>query len=380
MFIPFRLTDVETRYSNSEREAPAVIRGLAEIKWMVIASDYPVLVYTDYSALKTLLTGLDNNAHRQIAWWQERLGEYDLRLFHRLARIHFMGIADGLSRLPTYLMETPIAEDMEGPTPVISSIIRVNGLATDVMVNSLSVQAVRSEKAFWNIDGQRLEEKETFIIENTRAELVMSLNSREVREEGVEEMVEGSRTENEGLRKAANEVIRRRWAKWLKSGMYGAVVQARLDEWEGLIGGKGMKLGRSERRMLERTMRQYVMVDRRDPKIFYREKNGELTSCVLEEDVTKVLHNLHEGHGHFATQITLRRAHGKVYLRSRAKDIGRWVASCLPCQRVSKIQKEGEIRSLIQFKRLDMIGIDYIGPINPPCKATGYAYILVVID
>lgn len=380
MFISFRLTDVETRYSNSEREALAVIRCLAEIKWMVIASDYPVLVYTDHSALKTLLTGLDNDAHGRIARWQERLGEYDLRLFHRSARIHFMGIADGLSRLPTYLMETPIAEDMEGPTPVISSIIPVNGLATDVMVNSLSAQAVRSEKAFWNIEGQRLEEEETFIIGNTRAEWVMSLNSGEVREEGVEERVEGSGTEDKGLREAANDMMRRRWEKWLKSGMYGAVVQARLDEWEGLMGGKGMKLGRSERRMLERTMRQYVMVDGRDPKIFYREKNGELASCVLEEDVTKVLHNLHEGHGHFATRITLGRAHGKVYWPSRAKDIGRWVASCLPCQRVSKIQKAGEIRSIIQFKPLDMIGMDYVGPINPPCKATGYAYILVVID
>jgi len=67
MFISFCLTDVETRYSNSVREALAIIRCPAEIKWMVIASDYPVLVYTDHSALKTLLTGLDNDAHGPIA-------------------------------------------------------------------------------------------------------------------------------------------------------------------------------------------------------------------------------------------------------------------------------------------------------------------------
>ena len=53
MFLSFRLSDAETRYSNSEREALAVIRCLAEVRWMVMASEYPVLVYTDHSALRT---------------------------------------------------------------------------------------------------------------------------------------------------------------------------------------------------------------------------------------------------------------------------------------------------------------------------------------
>jgi len=101
MFLSFRLSDAETRYSNSEREALAVIRCLAEVKWMVIASPYLVMVYTDHEALKTLLTGADNDAHGRIAKWQERLGEYNIRLLHRSARTHFIGIADGLSRLPT---------------------------------------------------------------------------------------------------------------------------------------------------------------------------------------------------------------------------------------------------------------------------------------
>ena len=101
---------------------------------------------------------------------------------------------------------------------------------------------------------------------------------------------------------------------------------------------------------------------------------------MLEENVQKVLQDLHEGHGHFAARITLGRAHGKVYWPSRARDIGQWVASCESCQRVSNIQKAGELRSIIQFKPLDMIGMDYVGPINPPCKATGCVYILIVVD
>jgi len=45
---------------------------------MVIASEYPVFVYTDHEALRVLLTGIDNDAHGRIARWQERLGEYNL--------------------------------------------------------------------------------------------------------------------------------------------------------------------------------------------------------------------------------------------------------------------------------------------------------------
>ena len=65
-FMLFKLEDAETRYSNSEREALAVIRCLAEVRWMVISSSYPTLVYMDHEVLRVLLTGLDNDAHRRI--------------------------------------------------------------------------------------------------------------------------------------------------------------------------------------------------------------------------------------------------------------------------------------------------------------------------
>ena len=141
-----------------------------------------------------------------------------------------------------------------------------------------------------------------------------------------------------------------------------------------------MELGRSQRKSLEKAMRRYVLVDGREAKLFFREKNGELASCLLENNVPAVLASLHEGHGYFANGITLGRAYGRVYWPSRAYDVGRWVSSCEPCQRVTKVQKAGELRSIIQFKPMDMIGMDFVGPISPPCKATGYSYILIVID
>ena len=65
-----------------------------------------------------------------------------------------------------------------------------------------------------------------------------------------------------------------------------------------------------------------MLVDEVDPKLFYTERNGELASCILEADIPKVLRELYEGHGHFATRIALSLAHGKVYYPSQAQDIG----------------------------------------------------------
>jgi len=151
MFISFRLSDAESRYSNSEREALGVIQCLAEVRWMVIASPYPVFVYTNHEALKTLLTGLDNDAHGRIAKWQERLGEYDLRLLHCSAKTHFIGIADGLSRLPTRLLGYHTAEDVEGLRPCMEGIVPVSGIATDVKINAGLSVALRLGEGFWPI-------------------------------------------------------------------------------------------------------------------------------------------------------------------------------------------------------------------------------------
>ena len=71
MFISFRLGDVETSYSNSEREALAVFHCLVEVRCMVLSSPYAIFVYTDHEELRVLLTGLDNDAHGRIAKWQQ---------------------------------------------------------------------------------------------------------------------------------------------------------------------------------------------------------------------------------------------------------------------------------------------------------------------
>ena len=141
---------METPDDNSEQEALVIIHCLAEVQSMVMACEHPLLVYMDHSALRTLLTGLDTDAHGPIALWQERLGEYNMRLLHRSAKTHFMGIANS-SHLPTPLLQHTTMDDGEGLSPQIANVVAITGLATDVMVNSGLAIALRSDQKFWDM-------------------------------------------------------------------------------------------------------------------------------------------------------------------------------------------------------------------------------------
>ena len=375
MFISFKLEDAETRYSNSEREALAVIRCLAEVRWMVISSAYPILVYTDHEALRVLLTGLDNDAHGRIAKWQERLGEYNFRLIHRAASTHFMGIADGLSRLPTHLMQRAFAEDSDGLRPRPSLFTRAQAVV-DIVVR------VNSQLAgHWRLGndlGSRIEPALEGDGKGKEAEW------EGTRETGVAAVLGGKSggygqigREGESLEVAAMDMMRRKWKRWIDSGYYGDIVRVKLH---GIGARDELDLGQNEWKALDRRAGRYWMVEGREPRLYWKERDGQLALCVLEGEVEKVLRDLHDGHGHFATGITAGRAHGRYFWPTRQRDIARWVASCESCQRMSKNQRCGQLRPIIQFSPMDMIGMDFMGPINPPCEATGAVYILLIVD
>ena len=218
MFISFKLEDAETRYSNSEREALAVIRCLAEVRWMVISSSYPILVYTDHEALWVLLRGLDNDAHGRIAKWQERLGEYNFRLLHRAASTHFMGIADGLSRLPSRLMQKSFTEDSDGLRPE-PSITTCGQAGVDIIVPVSSQLAVD-----WRL-GRGLVSQP--IQKNKKGGIGKDMEEEGVRGSGVvavlgEEIEENSDVGGAGggLGVAARELKRRKWKRWIDSEFY----------------------------------------------------------------------------------------------------------------------------------------------------------------
>ena len=109
LFLSFKLNDAETRYGNSERECLAVIRCLTEVRWMIMGSPWPIMIYSDHEALKAIFRTGETEKGR-IATWMDRLGEYDFQLMHRPSRDQHIGVADGLSRMPTRYSTTPTAE------------------------------------------------------------------------------------------------------------------------------------------------------------------------------------------------------------------------------------------------------------------------------
>jgi len=266
MFISFKLADTETRYSNSEREALAVVRCLAEIRWMVIASEVPILVYTDHEALRVLLTGVDNDAHGRIAKWQEQLGEYNLKLLHRSSTTHFIGIADGLSRLPTRWLPEHIAEDSEAPKPILMTRQQQCGLVTTVNTANTTVPVtcplpllLRAHRCFW-LRGESLDDDGIYsigkveekgmesggrergaglrLVDRGRISVaVVGVDGQEgVRSEEsdgrIREVVwEGNRSES--IQGMASNLRWRKWEQWLSSKFYSRIVQLRLYERDG---------------------------------------------------------------------------------------------------------------------------------------------------
>lgn len=95
-FISQRFADTETQYTEVERECLAMLRSLEEVRPMVIASRFPVVVYTDFIALVSILRNDDTRG--RIAGWQARMAEYNLNPRH--AKTKDLVIADGLARMP----------------------------------------------------------------------------------------------------------------------------------------------------------------------------------------------------------------------------------------------------------------------------------------
>ncbi len=111
MFLSYRLTDAETLYGNSERGCLAVVRCLTEIKWLVINSPYKILIYSDHRVLQDIFTKHDSEKTR-INAWLDRFSEFNIQLVHRPSRDQYIGLADGLSRMPTRLMDEPKVKEL----------------------------------------------------------------------------------------------------------------------------------------------------------------------------------------------------------------------------------------------------------------------------
>ncbi len=122
MFISFRLFDAKTRYVNLKRECLAIIRCLSEVNWLVIGSRFLVLIYSDHRALSDIFSKGDSTK-AQINTWLNRLSRFDLKVVHRSSRDQYIGLADGLSRMPIRYLSPPVKEELPERMPIRVTIL-----------------------------------------------------------------------------------------------------------------------------------------------------------------------------------------------------------------------------------------------------------------
>lgn len=141
-YISQQFTPAERKYTNSKREALAVIKVLEDVRYMILGGPYPIIVYTDHSALTTLLVG--DSAKGRIANWQHRLAEFELRFVHIPAKQ--LEIADGLSRIPAHVMAEPKPLDDQDDHPAACQILPWDPLDPEVQDERGVGQAEKREE------------------------------------------------------------------------------------------------------------------------------------------------------------------------------------------------------------------------------------------
>ena len=200
----------------------------------------------------------------------------------------------------------------------------------------------------------------------------------------IETTADGEVESQEVLEEGAHALKWEKWKKWIRSGFFRKVVLFKLGGVCELMKPEE-DIGRNEVRRIVKLAEKFVLADSGGSgenmgRLSFRERDGSLSGCIVEEEVAEVLRYTQVAHGHFAQGIISSSLFGHFYWPTRNDDVVRWIATCESCQRVSPIQKSGEIRPIRQLQPMDMWGMDYIGPITLSCAITGAKYILIIVD
>lgn len=137
---------------------------------------------------------------------------------------------------------------------------------------------------------------------------------------------------------------------------------------------------RTLRRKAKRQATRYKLVENPDgAQLVYVERNGQLSKCLRKTEITEALDVLHDVHGHFAHTPTLQKAIGLFYWPSHSADILWHCRSCHECQMLGPLRPSANLMPVMQLQPLDMLGLDFMGPITPR-SAKGDRYILIIVD
>jgi len=169
-----------------------------------------------------------------------------------------------------------------------------------------------------------------------------------------------------------------KWARWLGDEWYGDIVYY-------LLRGKlrpGIRNINTSKHLHQMKLEaaKYVLVDDNDaPFLAYREINGDMARCLLPGQVGRILYRFHDNHGHFSQGIMGRNILGRYYCLGRMKDIARWCSTCEACQRMGPLRSSSQIKPILSLQPMDLMGMDFLGPISPNSK-NGGVYIILAVD
>ena len=284
-------------------------------------------VYTDHSALTTLLR--QDDAHGRLGKWQVKLSEYDLEYVHIPGSQN--NVEDGLSRMPARYFR---GEEGRGGDEKRDE--EEVGIGEEAGRKENEGMLVRMQ----DMRGDRCEREIGIGVD--KEEMVSAVES-----------LEG-------------------WEKWLGSEWYRGIVVFLL---RGSL--EGEDLSERERRRIRGQARRYRLYQGERKGLFYVERGGKMSRCIVEVD--KVLGSHHDDHGHFAGRMLNLYLVGKAYWPTRTHDTYQYARTCLECQQMGPLKPSAGVRPIVQLRPMDMVGLDFIGPISPMSE-NGSQYIVILVD
>lgn len=384
MFISQRFTKAEMNYSTTEREALAVVRSLEEVRHLILGSEHPTIVYTDHSALTTLLTG--DATKGRIATWQNIVSEFDLKIVHVPGKE--LALADGLLRLPERAREPPRDGQDEERRQV--KLVRFEGEQEEDPREERMEGTLRGEVAAQVAEcftAEVIQDEEDLVGLAERAKRVLEEGKRSgdpVRYpyDPVRDETQGENDESKKRMavKEAEDFLEKMqgWKKWLDSEWYGEVVHWLLTGQLRRREPEGVDRGDRRKRWVTRQARKFLLSEAHGGPL-YREANGEVSECLLPHQVADAIYRVHNVHGHFFTPINQKQVIGRYFWPTRHKDIASYAATCDNCQRLGPIKKWRRTRPIFVLNPMGMLGMDFFGPISP-ASITGKQYGFVVCD
>lgn len=181
----------------------------------------------------------------------------------------------------------------------------------------------------------------------------------------------------------------RGWRKWMEDEWDGLLVEykktgqvpeAQIRRKAGEVDAPTMAKWR--KRLCQQSVR-FILVDPGETGecgVLYLERNGERATCMTKDEVPGILQWAHNVHGHLAETITMKGLIGRYYWPTLHRDVSYFCRSCRTCQMVGSLRPSQGLLPILLLQPMDLIGMDFIGPLTPVVQSTGARYIVIVVD